>query len=221
MPKDPTKPDPTPTPEPPKPQDPVEVDFSKLSDEQLAKALEDPRLWKTQRLAELRKDAAELKKLKDAQEADEKKRLEEEGKTAELLEKTKQELDAAKQKLVDQAKAMKIATVAQAKGIKDVDAAGKLLDQSQVTIDDNGEVQGVEGAIDALIKGRPYLVQAAPGVNTPTNPDPNVKGTTEFKMSQVVDPKFYQEHHEEIIRAQGEGRIVEDRPGFAPPVKTE
>jgi hypothetical protein len=43
----------------------------------------------------------------------------------------------------------------------DPDAAWKLADQSSMTIDDDGEVTGVEEAIEALVAEHPFIVGVA------------------------------------------------------------
>lgn len=90
----------------------------------------------------------------------------------EKLVKKAQELEAKLQKAeTDRQLAILSAEVklkAQAKGIIDPDAALKLIDLSEVKIGDGG-IEGLEQAIEKLIKERPYLLSTS-GKPNPTNP---------------------------------------------------
>lgn len=199
-----------------------EVDLSKLSDEQLTKVLEDPRLWKNERLSGLLADQKELKKLKEAQEKAEKEKLEKQGEYKTLLEKTQKELEAAREEAKNQKLRQKIQEVAFSKGIKDVDAASKLIDMSKITTDEEtGDVKGVDEAVESLIKDRAYLVTGEPTgnpVGNPSNPGGNPGGAAKFTITQIQDPAFYNEHRDEILKAQREGGITDDRiPAGTPP----
>jgi hypothetical protein len=213
MPKDlqdpttPPKGDPEPKPKAPEPFSPT-----KLSDEDLAKVLEDPRIWKTDRIAELLQAKKELKKLEDEKAAAEKADLEKKGEFEKLSKQTQAELDTAKQRIADMEKLSRITNAAVAKGIQDVDAASKLIDMSGVKVDADGNYTGIDEAVEALVKARPYLVDNSRSVGTPSNPgvNPAINGK-QYKMSEIGDPKFYQENREDIQKAQVEGRIVEDR----------
>ena len=96
---------------------------------------------------------------------------------------------------------------AAAMGIVDPDAAWRLLDLAAIEFDEDGMPVNIDEALEALVKAKPYLrSQAAPQV-APTNPP---RKAQVFTRSQLRDPKFFQEHREEIMAALREGRIVED-----------
>lgn len=208
----------TPPGNPPKNTPPsVDIDVSKLSDEQLKKVLEDPRLWKTERLSELRDAAKKLKKLEEDQAAADKKKLEEEGKLKELLDLTKGELDKAKAQIAELGTNSAIEAAASAKGFVDPKVAAKLIDRSKVAIGEDGTVTGLEEQLTALATASPYLVgNKQPGTPMPPSNPGNQPGNTPgtFTASQIGDPKFYQEHRDEILKASAEGKIIEDRNPF-------
>lgn len=185
-------------------------DPAKLSDEQLAKVLEDPRLWKTERLKQLRADSKELKKRKDAESEAENKRLEEEGKFKELLEKNQKDLEKANATIADLTLRGKIADAVVAKGVKDVDAAVKLINRESITKGEDGSYTGITEAVEGLLKERPYLISNQQSVGSPTNPGQSDQ-PGKYTVSQISDPAFYQENREDIMKAQREGRIVDDR----------
>lgn len=220
MPNDPT-PAPTPAPEPKPGTDPKNpgtppanpFDPTKLGDEDLNKVLEDPRLWKLPRIAELRKAQKDLKVIQDQQSEEEKKRLAEQGQFKELSEKTAQERDEAVKRANALELKIKVNAAASKKGVTDLELLEKLVDYNSIKTDENGNTTGIDEAIDAVITARPFLVGTAPPpkVGDPTNPGnpSNPPGT--FTMTQIGDPKFYQEHSAEILKAQVEGKIIDDR----------
>lgn len=55
-------------------------------------------------------------------------------------------------------------------GIVDPDAAFALMDKESVTLKDDGEVEGVTEALEALVKAKPYLVGQKGNVGGPSNP---------------------------------------------------
>lgn len=61
-----------------------------------------------------------------------------------------------------------------------------------------------------ITANRAFLMDAkSANVNTPLNPDgssPSGSGQT-FTLSQIRDPKFYEENRDAILKAQSEGRI--------------
>lgn len=191
-------------------------DPTKLGDGDLNRVLEDPRIWKTERLAGLLSAKKELKKLKDSAEEAEKKKLEKQGEFKKLLEKTQSELEKANARIGELALERQIANAVTAKGVQDVDAAVKLIDRSAITKDEAGNFTGVTEAVDGLIQQRPYLVSNQQSVGSPTNPSAPGSQVKKFKLSEIQDPAFYNEHHEEIKKAQIEGRIEDDRPTVFP-----
>lgn len=188
-----------------------EFDPTKLSNEQLGKVLEDPRLWKTERLSELRANSKALKKLKADQEKAEQKKLEEEGEYKKLLAKTRRALKTANAKIGKLGLRNRIANAAIAKGVKDVDAAVKLIDTTKITKGEDGEYSGINEAVDSLLKERPYLVTSQQSVGSPTNPGASGEGVKQYTISQIQDPEFYEANRDDILKAQREGRIKDDR----------
>ena len=112
-----------------------------------------------------------------------------------------------------------ISKAAQAKGIVDTDAAAKLIDRAAIKEDENGVYTGITEAVEALAKEKTYLVtgKPQPTLGTPTNPGGTPSSDGSFTMTQIQDPKFYQENREAIQKAQQEGKLVEDRPGAMAP----
>lgn len=190
---------------------PEPFDPTKLGDEDLAKALEDPRLWNTPRLKELREAQKELKTIKAQQEEAEKKRLAEQGQFKELSEKNAKERDDATKRAADLELKMQILTHASKKGITDLDAAAKLIDQTNIKRNDDGTYTGLAEAVEALVKERPYLVNTNTSVGNPTNPANPGTPPGSYTMTQIGDPAFYQKNRDDILKAQREGRIVDDR----------
>jgi multidrug efflux pump subunit AcrA (membrane-fusion protein) len=109
--------------------------------------------------------------------------------------------------------------------IVDPDAAAKLLDMSQVSYDADGQPQGVEAALAALIDAKPYLVSSSTGAGShgargaapatpasasPTNPatrSSTATATRRYSQAELTDRDFYLANRDDIIRAHREGRI--------------
>jgi len=199
-----------------------ELDLSKLSDEQLNKVLEDPRIWKTPRLKKLRKDSKDLKKRKEADEEAEKDSLKKKGEFETLQKKTQKKLDKANKRNEDLIINNKIISEANKKGISDTDAVTKLIDRGDIKIDEDGKVTGITEAVDSLIESKPYLKTGEASVGNPTSPGEGGEeaGTGKFTLSQIRDSKFYQDNREAIQKAQVEGNIIDDRPTASPVVQT-
>ncbi len=123
-------------------------------------------------LDEARKQAAKYRtELREVQEKlgryEQEKLTEQEklAKRAEQAEKAAQELQA---KLRETAIRAEVMTTAQRMGVRDPDAAYKLLDLSTLSVsDETGQVSGVEDALKALLKAKPYLVGGTAGATNP------------------------------------------------------
>jgi len=212
--------DPTGTPPATPPATPPEgqVDLKNLSGEQLQQVLENPNLWNLPRVKELRDQAAEAKKLKDAADAAEQKRLEDNKEFETLAESRKADLETAQGQIktmrIDQALTNKLVP----EGVVDLDAALKLVDRAKLTIDDNGVVSGIDEALASLKTDKAYLFNKEgtpptnPSLGTPSNPTGGTPptGPAKFKRSQLRDAKFYSENRDEIIKAQQAGLIEDD-----------
>lgn len=188
-------------------------DPTTISDEHLAKVLEDKRFWKLPRIQELQQSAKKAKEFEAQQAKAEEDRLVKQKEFETLAEKRGKEAEEWRTKytttLIDSA----ISTAALQKGAVDADAVSKLIDKSSVTLNEDGTVTGVAEALDKLAQERGYLfstnTQKKNPVGAGTNPaTPNSQG--EFTLSQIQDPKFYQEHYKEIQIAMAQGRIKND-----------
>lgn len=190
------------------------VDLSKLSDEDFAKVFEDPRLYKHDRfkkLGEAKQKLAEIESQRSQQEeADLVKRKEWET----LAEKRQKEIESYKGKFETAQIDNAIINEAAKKGITDLDAAKKLIERSKISLDENGNPQGVAEAVEQLAKDKPYLLGQKSNNNSSvgsgTNP-PNPNQDYDFTMTQIQDPRFYQKNRDAILVAQAKGRIKEDR----------
>lgn len=187
------------------------VDISKLSDEQLAKVFDDERVWKHPRFKQLSDEAKEGRKLKIAQEEADKKRLEEQGEFKQLLEQ-----ERAKNK--ELALNAQIQAAAIKAGAVDIEAVTKLIDHGSIKVNEDGTVEGVDEAVNALLESKTYLKgdgsNSTPSVGSGGNPptDANNQGKYKFKHSQIIDPKFYSEHEAEILEAMKSNQIENDLP---------
>lgn len=193
---------------------PQQFDPSKLSDEQLSKVLEDQRLWNTPRIKELRDQA---KKGKDYETAQAQKAQEEAVKKGEF-DKVLGDKDATIKTLTEQINNNRIdaslGEVLRKAGVLNIAAGLKLIDRTKLAIAENGQVEGIDEAIKTFSTQYPELIKAnssAPDLGGGTNPgsDGRVPGT--FKMSEIADTKFYQEHEAEIMQALRTGKIIDDR----------
>ncbi len=192
-----------------------QFDSSKLSDEQLAKVLEDQRLWKTQRLSELREKGKKYDEYEKTRQQKEQDDLKKKGEWETLATTNEERAKAAEQKyqnaVIDQA----IMTEAAKLGVTDLEAAKLLINRGDIALDEHGAVSGVAEAVKALVTQRAYLVGGKPqdtSVGTGTNP-PNPNAEYDFKMSQLSDAAFYQKNRDAILLAQSQGRILDDRAG--------
>lgn len=211
------QPAPNPAPNPnPAPSDPGkggqgDFDTSKLSDEQLAKVLEDERVWKTKRLQDLREKAKKADEYDRNKSKEEEERLAKEKKHEELAALREKERDEARNKYSTAVTDNAIMAEAAKAGITDLDAAKKLIDRTNVKINDDGSVSGVAEAIAQLVKDKPYIVakQQKP-VGSGTNPTDS-GDQSEFTMTQIQDPVFYRKNEAAIKEALKNGKVKEDR----------
>jgi hypothetical protein len=195
-------------------------DPSTLSDEEFAKVFGDPRTFTHPRFKALNEQAKEAERLKSEREQAENAQLEKNKQFEELAKKhetsAKEWQGKYQTTLVDN----KIQAEASKLGITDVEAASKLLDRSGISIDDQGNVSGVEAAVKALAESKSYLVDKSKGVpvigspagNPADGTQPGTGSTRQFKASEISDPVFYKEHAKEIDTAMRNGvPIIDDR----------
>lgn len=169
---------------------------------------------KTVPLSELLEARKLLKVFQDEKTAAEKKQLEEQGKWQELAQQNEAKATAAEARARDAQIQNSVILEASKLGIVDPDAASKLINRTNIQVDDNGNVTGVDEALKQLIVDKPYFVSKdtntrigsgsnpAPGEGSPT--------TTSFKKSQLRDPKFYQANKVEILKAIKLGQVEDD-----------
>ena len=188
----------------------TQVDFTKVGDEDFQKVFDDPRLWKHPRFKELNERSKQAKELEAKQLEAEKAILAEQGKYKELSELRTKELENYKAKYNQSRLDNKLIAEAQKLGAVDVEAVLKLVDRSNIKIDDE-TVSGYEEALASLAQAKTYLFgKKDVTIGTGTNPS-GVQGTTKrFKHSQLKDAKFFKENEKDIMVAMKLGLIEED-----------
>lgn len=194
-------------------------DPSKLTQDQLNKVLENQELWKNPRLTALLDADKELKTLKKTQETETEQTLTQQKKFEELATKRATDLATANQTIqkmqVDQALTNKLVK----DNVVDLDGALKLIDRSKISVDDNGQVTGIDEALGSLKTDRAYLFTSggttppAPSVGNPSNPQASAGGSGQFKFKESqLTPEFYKAHAVEINEAGRLGLIEQDGP---------
>ncbi len=164
------------------------------------------------RFKQLNDKAKTADALQKAADDAEKKRLEDEGKWQELANKNASTAEQYKTAALNS----KVEAVAAKLGSVDPEAVAALIDKSNINIDDNLTVSGVDEAVNALKESKPYLFSnnngnnSAPRVVSPTNPGTGNNTGYKFTMSQIKDQKFYQEHRKEIGDALRSGQVDKD-----------
>lgn len=184
------------------------ADLSKLPADQIAKALENPEIWKTKRLSDLREKA---KKAEDL----EKEISDLKGK-ADTPDQKVEELQKQLEKLQNENKTARIESAikdaAVKAGVKNPSVIAKLIDRSGLEIGSDGTVAGVDDQIKALLTSDPYLKGDAKSLKIGEPPvDPEGQGGKKlFKASEINDPTFYRQHEKEIDQAIATGQIDDD-----------
>jgi hypothetical protein len=188
-------------------------DPSKLSDEDFEKIYGDERLYKHSRFKSLSDRAKKADSLEKAASEAEEKSLSENKKFEELANKYKSKNEELEGKIATMAIQNAIQAKAAALKIIDLEAATTLIDRSGITIKD-GQVEGIDDALNKLVKNKPYLVsEDGPSkIGSPSNPSntQTEQGTKRYKASQLQDPKFYQENEKDILEALRLGLIEND-----------
>lgn len=160
-------------------------------------------------------------KLQKEQEANERKKLEADGKLKELAEKERQRAEAAESRLAEMTRKGSISAAAVKAGFVDPNDAPALIDPSKVETDDEGNVTNADALVAELAKAKPHLVGKKPdlggagagGGDTPTN-----AAGKRWKQSEIrklsSDPengmKWWEDNKKDILAAQHEGRIDYD-----------
>ena len=157
---------------------------------------------------------AELDKLKEKQEEAEKRQLEKKGKFKELAEKSSKELQQLKSNYNLERKTNALKVKALEIGTVDVDAVVKLANLEDVVLTEDGQVE--EGSINKVLENlkstKSYLFSEQRKVTVGGEGGTPEGGTEikEFRRSQLKDTKFFDENKEAILKAQAEGRIIDD-----------
>jgi len=135
---------------------------------------------------ELEKFRAEKAERESKDREAQEKKLVEEKKWEELSTKREQELTSERTKLSEVKTQMAVERSAGKAGIVDTEAAFKLIDRSKITVDSEGNVQGVDEAIKQLLTDKPYLKGSGTvsTIGSGTNPD-NGQSDKKFAMSWV------------------------------------
>jgi len=142
-------------------------------------------------LKRARREAASYRtKLRDAEAAQAER---EKGKLSDL-ERLQAELNETKQALAEtqrlaQERLVRNAVLAAAArvGFNDPDDAMRLIDQGTLEVREDGSVDGVEKAIQAIAKSKPYLVRGKPQpAVAPTNPEGQAQRPTDEQMRREL-----------------------------------
>ena len=138
----------------------------------------------------LRREAASWRtKLRQAEEAEEQRRR------AEMteLERLKADLEAERQARAQaeeqrrgQLIRTQVVTAAARIGFNDPDDALRMIDASSLEVDDQGAVDGLDAALQALAKAKPYLIKSTTGTISPTNPAGGPQRTTQDQLRQEM-----------------------------------
>lgn len=168
----------------------------------------------------------ELQALRDEKKKREDDELKSKGKTDELLKQREGELEKTRTEYQELKLTSAIEREAFKQGIKDTDAAAKLIDRSLITVDKDGNVSGVDGAVKKLLETRPYLAgsdsqgDTTKNIGTGTSPGKDEPKGKIWPYSEVrakwADVPWTRNKHDEydgktgrevLEQAEKEGRI--------------
>lgn len=186
-----------------------QIDTSKWTQADWDKVYSDPNLYTNPRFKSLNESAKKARELEAAQKKAEEETLTKNKQFEELANKKGQEAEQWKQQATEAKIDNNIGFKAAQLGALDVEAVTKLIDRTNIKIDESGNITGVAEALEALAKSKAYLFgkgNGAPNLGTPTSPGAG-NTTPAFKLSQMKDARFYREHQAEIDKAYAEGRI--------------
>lgn len=188
------------------------VDFSKLSDEQLVKVLEDQRLWQSPRLKELREAAKKAKEYEKEKSAADEAAAIKKGEFDKVLQSKEAEIQKLSDRITNQAIDLNLSSELDKIGVLNKNAALKLIDRTKLSLNDNGQVEGVSEALEAFKSEYPELLSTKrqQQIGSSTNPV-DVTNQTSFKLSEIQNPDFYQKNYKAIQMAMARGEIIDDR----------
>lgn len=192
-----------------------QIDLTKLSTDELTKALENPNFFNIPRVKELLEKSKQADKLAEDQRKADEQKLKDEKKWEELS--TQKEAENAKLKEQIQTASINQALMGKLAGEKaiDLDAALKLIDRSKLVVDDNGNVTGVDEAISALKQEKAYLFgeggNQSVGAASNSSNNSGETGVQKFKRSQLTQT-FINENKDAVMKAMNAGLIEDDGP---------
>lgn len=190
---------------------PVNVDISKIGDEDFAKIFEDPRLWNHPRFKSLNDRAKKAEELDKKIQAEEESKLAKNKEWEELSNKRAAEREEWKNKYTQALQDNAIILEASKAGVVDTGAVLKLIERKGISVSDDNTVVGVDQAVKSLLDSSPWLKKTAttPTIGSGTNPGTNA-GATKFKLSQIQNPAFYRQNEKAILEAYAAGNIEDD-----------
>lgn len=182
-----------------------------LTDEQWETAFKHPRFKSLNERAS--KAEKELEKLTKKAEEESEKKLKDEKKWQELAEKKGKEVEALNARVTLASKTRAVIEEAIKLGIKDTDAAVKLIELKDIELDEDGKPTNAAEVVKALAKAKPYLITGEPSkdIGADVNPD-TTEGqkkvwTSSELREKMRDAKWYAKHKKEIDKAYEEGRV--------------
>lgn len=139
---------------------------------------------------QLRREAASWRtKLRAAEEAEEQRRRSEMTELERLkadLEAERQARATAEEQRTRQLLRTQVIAAAAKAGLNDPEDAVRMLDTSEMTVADDGTVDGLEQALGALLKAKPYLIKSTSGTISPTNPAGGQQRTSDEQLRQEL-----------------------------------
>ena len=196
-----------------KPDKTLEVENKEptLTDEQWEIAFKNPRFKSLNERAT--KAEKELEKFNKAKAEAEENKLKEDKKWQELAEKKESDYKSLTEKFNLSVKTRSIIEEAVKLGIKDTDAATKLVDINSIELDENGVATNAAEIVKALAEAKPYLITGEPAkdIGADVNPDNKEGVKTTWALSdlrvKMRDHEWYTKHKEEVDSAYKEGRV--------------
>lgn len=157
-------------------------------------------------------EAAQKKAADEAEKAKADK-LKKDGELQTLVDQQEKTISDLKKQMAESNRNTAIREVAQKLGAKDPSDMVTLIG-SQIEVSEDGTVDTakVEKLIGDVKTSKGYLFGEAqkPNIGTPGGAPPSGGGEPTYKRSQLQDRAFYTEHRDDIIKAQREGRIIDD-----------
>ena len=194
---------------------PEAFDPSKVGDEDFEKVFDDPRVWKHPRFKNLNDRAKKADEYEKAEETRKAEELKKKGEFETLAKQEEEKRKAAELKLQTAQIDNQIQQIAAKVGAVDLEAVTKLIDRSNIKVNDDGTVTGVEEAVNGLLEAKPFLKGTGQTTNIGSGTNPSGDGKNaprRFKHSEIQDPAFFKEHEQEIQAAMKAGLIEQDLP---------